>query len=108
METTVKELVQIAGTRWAIEECFQTAKNECGLDQYEVRCYVGWYRHITRAMLAHAFLTSTAREAQEKKGGGTDEAARAIEFTVAELGDSWQLVASGPHTFAAAEDGTTR
>jgi SRSO17 transposase len=47
-------LVRIAGMRWAIEECFQAAKNECGLDQYEVRRYVGWYRHITLAMLAHA------------------------------------------------------
>ncbi|GAA4936868.1 IS701 family transposase [Streptomyces coeruleoprunus] len=37
----VQELVRIAGTRWAIEECFQAAKNECGLDQYEVRRYVG-------------------------------------------------------------------
>ena len=46
-EATVRELVRVAGSRWAIEECFQAAKNECGLDQYEVRHYVGWYRHIT-------------------------------------------------------------
>ena len=39
LDTTVDELVQVAGTRWAIEECFQAAKNECGLDQYEVRRY---------------------------------------------------------------------
>ncbi|GGN19543.1 hypothetical protein GCM10011578_049510 [Streptomyces fuscichromogenes] len=52
--------------RWAIEECFQAAKNECGLDQYEVRRYVGWYRHVTLAMLAHAFLAATARQAEEK------------------------------------------
>lgn len=46
------ELVRIAGSRWAIEECFRgAAKNECGLDEYEVRRYVGWYRHITLAML---------------------------------------------------------
>ncbi|MEV5561599.1 hypothetical protein AB0L54_01745, partial [Streptomyces sp. NPDC052196] len=35
-----------AGCRWKIEECFQSAKNECGLDQYEVRRYTGWYRPI--------------------------------------------------------------
>ncbi|MEV6146312.1 IS701 family transposase [Streptomyces sp. NPDC051992] len=52
LETTAQELVRIAGTRWAIEEGFQAAKNECGLDQYEVRRYPGWYRHITLAMLA--------------------------------------------------------
>lgn len=56
LEATVADLVRVAGSRWKIEECFQSAKNECGLDQYEVRRYVGWYRHITLAMLAHAFL----------------------------------------------------
>lgn len=66
METTARELVRIAGARWAIEEYFQAAKNECGLDQYEVRRYVGWYRHITLAMLAHAFLAGTAHQAREK------------------------------------------
>ncbi|MDN3272574.1 IS701 family transposase [Streptomyces sp. MA15] len=66
LETTVQELVRVAGTRWAIEECFQAAKNECGLDQYEVRRYVGWYRHITLAMLAHAFLAATAHQPWEK------------------------------------------
>ncbi|MDX2705473.1 hypothetical protein PV350_21830, partial [Streptomyces sp. PA03-6a] len=41
----------------------QAAKNECGLDQYEVRRYTGWYRHITLAMLAHALLAATATRA---------------------------------------------
>ncbi len=36
-----------SGSRWAIEECFQTAKNETGLDHYQVRGYTAWYRHIT-------------------------------------------------------------
>ncbi|WP_370741033.1 IS701 family transposase [Streptomyces sp. Ncost-T10-10d] len=84
LETTAQKLVRIAGTRWAIEECFQAAKNECGLDQYEVRRYPGWYRHITLAMLARAFLAATAHRAREK-GGGTGEAAGAIELTVAEV-----------------------
>lgn len=51
---------------WHTEECFQAAKNECGLDQYEVRRYVGWYRHITLAMLGHAFLAATTHQAREK------------------------------------------
>ncbi len=54
------DLIRVAGTRWAIEECFQTAKNEVGLDQYQVRRYDAWYRHITLAMLAHAYLSVTA------------------------------------------------
>jgi hypothetical protein len=59
-------MVRIAGTRWAIEETFQAAKNECGLDQYEVRRYPGWYRHITLAMLAHAFLATVAAQSAER------------------------------------------
>jgi SRSO17 transposase len=56
-ETTLKKLVQVSGTRWAVERCFQEAKGEVGLDQYEVRSWTGWYRHITLAMVAHAFLS---------------------------------------------------
>ncbi|MCA1612545.1 MAG: IS701 family transposase [Acidobacteria bacterium] len=70
-ETTLEEMVEVAGTRWAIEESFETAKGEVGLDQYEVRSWHGWYRHITLALLAHAYLTATraaaARREAEKK-----------------------------------------
>jgi SRSO17 transposase len=52
-------LVRVAGTRWAVEEGFQQAKGEVGLDHYEVRRWPGWYRHITLALLAHAFLVVT-------------------------------------------------
>jgi SRSO17 transposase len=65
--TPLRELVRVAGTRWAIEETFQTAKGQVGLDQYQVRRYDSWYRHITLAMLAHAFLTITT--ASTAKGG---------------------------------------
>ncbi|MFF7945216.1 hypothetical protein ACFZC5_36655 [Nocardia gamkensis] len=54
------QIVAVAGARWAIEECFQAAKGQCGLDHYQVRKYDAWYRHITLAMLAHAFLAVTA------------------------------------------------
>ncbi|MFJ2021900.1 IS701 family transposase [Streptomyces nodosus] len=66
LDATVADLVRVAGCRWKIEECFQSAKNECGLDQYEVRRYVGWYRHITLAMLAHAFLAAMTVQEREK------------------------------------------
>jgi SRSO17 transposase len=54
------ELVAVAGARWAVEDCFAEAKNETGLDHYQVRLYQAWYRHITLSMLAHAFLAVTA------------------------------------------------
>ncbi|AZQ75915.1 MULTISPECIES: IS701 family transposase [Streptomyces] len=56
--TRLKDLVRVAGARWAVEECFQTAKGECGLDHYQVRLYHAWYRHITLAMAALAALTA--------------------------------------------------
>ncbi len=64
--TKDEELIRVAGDRWAIEECFQTAKGQVGLDEYQVRRFDAWYRHITLAMWAHAYLVITAREA---KGG---------------------------------------
>jgi SRSO17 transposase len=54
----LKDLVRVAAVRWAVEECFQSAKGECGLDHYQVRLYRAWYRHITLAMAAHAYLTA--------------------------------------------------
>ena len=54
--TALADLVQVAGTRWTIEACFEAAKGEVGLDQYEVRSWTGWHRHVTLAMLAHAYL----------------------------------------------------
>ena len=47
-----------AGKRWEIEIGFEATKGECGLDQYEVRRWQGWYRHITLALLAHAVLVA--------------------------------------------------
>jgi SRSO17 transposase len=66
-DTAISELVRVAGSRWAIEECFQTAKNETGLDHYQVRDYTAWYRHITLSMAAAAFLVLIHQD--EKKGG---------------------------------------
>lgn len=64
-DTTLERLVGVAGARWAVEECFQTAKNETGLDHYQVRGYRAWYRHITLSMTALAFLVIT-REITKK------------------------------------------
>jgi SRSO17 transposase len=67
--TSLPELVRVAGTRWTIEACFEAAKGEVGLDQYEVRSWTGWHRHVTLAMLAHAYLAVVRRAAF----GGTGE-----------------------------------
>ena len=57
-ETSLATLARVAGRRWAIEECFEVAKQEVGLADYEIRSRHGWYRHITLAMLALAFLAA--------------------------------------------------
>ena len=61
---TLAELAAVAGARWGVEDCFAEAKNEAGLDHYQVRRYRAWYRHITLSMLAHAFLAVTAHAAR--------------------------------------------
>ena len=70
-DTPLTTLVAVAGKRWTIEVCFESAKGEVGLDEYEVRSWHGWHRHITLSMLAHAFLTAVRKESLEPlvKGG---------------------------------------
>ena len=55
--TTLQQMVPVIGSRWTVEQCFEVGKGEVGLDEYEVRSWQGWYRHITLCMLAQAFLT---------------------------------------------------
>ena len=54
--TRLKAFVWLAGIRWAIEQCFEEAKSELGMDHYEVRKFPGWYHHMLTCMLAHFFL----------------------------------------------------
>ena len=70
-DTSLTTLVSVAGTRWTIETGFKTAKGEVGLDEYEVRSWHGWHRHMTLCLLAQAFLAvlrSVSLEAQLKGG----------------------------------------
>ena len=60
------DLAWVAGSRWHVEECFQQAKNEAGLDHYQVRSWRAWHAHITLSMLALAWLA--ASRAQAAKG----------------------------------------
>lgn len=55
-DTPRAELIRVAGSRWAVEECFERAKGDCGLADYEVRSWVGWYRHVTLSLFALAVL----------------------------------------------------
>jgi SRSO17 transposase len=73
--TPLVGLVRVAGTRWAVEEGFEQAKGEVGLDHYEVRRWPGWYRHITLALLAHAFLAVTRAQATSPERTKGDTAA---------------------------------
>src|SRR6266404_2641556 len=66
-QTRLPELVRVAGRSFQIEEGFEEAKGEVGLDQYEVRGFRAWYRHVTLALLAHAILVVLRAEAREKK-----------------------------------------
>ena len=63
---SLAELALAAGARWAIERCFQETKSQLGLDQYEVRTWRGWYRHITLVMAAYAFLVGRRQRVLKK------------------------------------------
>ena len=67
-DTSLQSLAQVAGQRWRIEECFEAAKQEVGLADYEVRSWHGWYRHITLSMLALAFLAVMRVKINAEKG----------------------------------------
>jgi SRSO17 transposase len=63
----LQQFVRAAGSRWQVEEAIELAKQQVGLDEYEVRHWRGWYRHITLAMFALAFLT-VVKVAGQKRG----------------------------------------
>jgi SRSO17 transposase len=63
--TGIEMLVKVEGTRWAIEDAFETAKNELGLDHNETRSWHGWHRHVSLVVLAFAMLTAVKRRAND-------------------------------------------
>lgn len=67
--TTLAEVVRVTGSRWKIEEGYEQAKGQVGLDQYEVRTWRAWYRYMTLALVAYAALVVMRAQAcaQEKK-----------------------------------------
>ncbi len=56
--TSLEAMVKAAGSRWPVEECFESGKGEVGLGDHEVRSYTGWYRHMTLCLVAHAYLAA--------------------------------------------------
>jgi SRSO17 transposase len=68
-DTSLATLVRVAGCRWQVEEAFEQAKGEVGLDHYQVRQYTAWYRHVTLAMTAHAFLAVTRATLDDPTAG---------------------------------------
>ena len=66
---TLQQALRVAGLRWTIESCLEEAKGETGMDEYEVRHWQSWHRHITLSMLAHAFLASSRQAANASLAG---------------------------------------
>jgi SRSO17 transposase len=58
-------MVEAFGMRWTVEQCFEEGKGEVGLDEYEVRSWHGWFRHVTLSMLALAFLAALGATGEE-------------------------------------------
>jgi hypothetical protein len=79
--TSLKPVVRVAGRRWSIEAAIEEAKGEVGVDQYEVRSWTGWKRHITLALVADAYLALTRASAdaeRTRKGAYPPSATRSL------------------------------
>ncbi|HEX9014267.1 MAG TPA: IS701 family transposase [Anaerolineaceae bacterium] len=83
-EVMLEKLAAVRGTRWTIEEDIQSAKGECGLDEYETRGWVGWHHHTALSMLALAFLVLQKQRLGEKRG--TDHGAGSPRPAASPLG----------------------
>jgi SRSO17 transposase len=96
---TLATLARVAGVRWSIEEQFQAAKSQVGLDHYQVRSWAGWHRHITLAMLALAFLMAAAAAAAPAPSADPWHHAQhsgPIALTAAEIRRLFTGLATGP------------
>jgi SRSO17 transposase len=103
-EVSLAELVRVAGVRWSVEECFQAAKGQVGLDHYQVRNWTSWHRHITLAMLALAFLAAVAADQAPNRPDDGRHLARSLDpspLTVPEIRHLLAL-AFGPPALSAA------
>jgi SRSO17 transposase len=83
--TSLETLIKVAGKRWTVERCFVEAKDQLGLDEYEVRSWTGWYRHITLVMIAHIFLTTLCVAEQQKEPPSDPPNQTGIDLTLQEI-----------------------
>ena len=68
VETPLLQMAQVASQRYTVEQCIEEAKGETGLDEYEVRLWHSWHRHITLSMMAHTWLAAMRYQANQEKG----------------------------------------
>ncbi len=83
-EVALETLAQVRGGHWSVEQSFQAAKGECGLDEYETRGWVGWHHHTALSLLALWFLVLQRRRLGEKRSA--DERARGASLAGASAG----------------------
>ena len=88
--TSIKTLVSVEGHRWAIEDSFETAKNEFGLDHDESRSWHGWHRHVSLVMLAFAMMAAIQHQAnkpapKKTKSGATPRHLHLIRWSIQEI-----------------------
>ncbi|NIL44068.1 hypothetical protein HCB17_25360 [Salinispora arenicola] len=98
--TGIDTLVRVAGARRAVDQCFQQAKTETGLDHYQVRRYQPWYRHITLAILAHAYLAVTAAgnpSSRDLVRVSPDEIRRLLAHLIHGVNRSFDRIAARSH-----------
>lgn len=88
------ELVGVAGRRWTVEESFQTAKGQAGLDQHQVRTWTSWHRWVTLAMLVMAFLAVVTADERDR----TPAPAGMIPFTLNEIRRLFDALTTAPAT----------
>jgi SRSO17 transposase len=88
---TLAELVRVAGQRWTVEESFQAAKGQAGLDQHQVRTWTSWHRWVTLSMLAMAFLAVVTAAERDR----TPAPAGLIPFTVNEIRRLFDALVNG-------------
>jgi SRSO17 transposase len=114
--TSIETLVAVEGQRWAVEDAFETAKTELGLDHNETRSWHGWHRHVSLVMLAFAMLATirhhanqptppktlprTARRRQTRQASSAGRSRRSAASPSASHSD-----ASGPRTSSPGHSG---
>ncbi len=94
--TTIETLVAVEGSRWAIEDSFETAKAELGLDHNETRSWHGWHRHVSLVMLAFAMLASIRRHANQPAPSQTPIRPSQTQRRHSSIGRSRKSAASPP------------